>query len=510
MAGNNIIITAVAENNIIITATINGQTIDIQVPSMVNVEITPNPLPYVQQNANWDSVSGVTEILNKPTLGTASALNVPVSGNASPTEVVLGSDTRLSASGVTSVTATSPILSSGGLTPNISIPVATSSSDGYATSTQISKLDGIASGAEVNVNADWNSVAGDSQILNKPTIPTQYTDELAQDAVGGILTNTGNVQFVYDDVTPKITASVDLSGKQNVLGFTPVPDTRTVNGHALTSDVTVSKTDVGLSNVDNTSDANKPISSATQTALDGKVDENLPITGATKTKITYDAKGLVTSGADATTSDIADSLNKRYVTDANLTTIGNQSGTNTGDNSVNSLYSGLATSKQDADPTLTALAGLDSTPGFIQQTSTDTFTKNSNVMLNSTGLLLDQTSPQTISNGSPIFNDGAQIRKFLKIMGLRFTPTIVTGDYIVLTTDWLIICNSISPISIFLLPSLGNGQTFKIKNVNTGVVTVYGDVTGTPDLIDGDASFPMIQWDMYNFSDYAVNNWAVS
>ena len=32
-----------------------------------------------------------------------------------------------------------------------------------------------------------------------------------------------------------------------------------------------------------------------------------------------------------TTADIADSLNKRYVTDANLTTIGNQSGTNTGD-----------------------------------------------------------------------------------------------------------------------------------------------------------------------------------
>ena len=61
------------------------------------------------------------------------------------------------------------------------------------------------------------------------------------------------------------------------------------------------------------------------------VVKNTAITGATKTKITYDAKGLVTSGTDATTSDIADSLNKRYVTDANLTVIGNTSGTNTGD-----------------------------------------------------------------------------------------------------------------------------------------------------------------------------------
>lgn len=41
-----------------------------------------------------------------------------------------------------------------------------------------------------------------------------------------------------------------------------------------------------------------------QTALDGKVDENSPITGATKTKITYDAKGLVTAGADAAIADI--------------------------------------------------------------------------------------------------------------------------------------------------------------------------------------------------------------
>ncbi len=42
-----------------------------------------------------------------------------------------------------------------------------------------------------------------------------------------------------------------------------------------------------------------------------------------------------------TTGDITDSSNKRYVTDANLITIGNQSGTNTGDNAVNTLYSGL-------------------------------------------------------------------------------------------------------------------------------------------------------------------------
>jgi hypothetical protein len=105
---------------------------------------------------------------------------------------------------------------------------------------------------------------------------------------------------------------------------------------------------IGAGGVDNTEFGYlNGVTSAIQTQLDSKVDENSAITGATKTKITYDAKGLVTAGADATTADIADSLNKRYVTDAQLVVVGNTSGTNTGDNAVNSLYSGLAASKQD-------------------------------------------------------------------------------------------------------------------------------------------------------------------
>ncbi len=40
-----------------------------------------------------------------------------------------------------------------------------------------------------------------------------------------------------------------------------------------TGDVTLGKGDVGLGNVDNTSDANKPVSTATQTALNNKVDK---------------------------------------------------------------------------------------------------------------------------------------------------------------------------------------------------------------------------------------------
>ncbi len=70
------------------------------------------------------------------------------------------------------------------------------------------------------------------------------------------------------------------------------------------------------------------------TAGTSYVVPNSSITGATKTKITFDAKGLVTAGADATTSDIAPSTNRNYVTDAQAGVLSNTSGTNTGDQTI--------------------------------------------------------------------------------------------------------------------------------------------------------------------------------
>jgi len=76
---------------------------------------------------------------------------------------------------VASVSGTAPIVSSGGTTPAISITAATTLAAGSMSAADKSKLDGIQAGAEVNVNADWNAVSGDAQILNKPTIVSSVT-----------------------------------------------------------------------------------------------------------------------------------------------------------------------------------------------------------------------------------------------------------------------------------------------------------------------------------------------
>lgn len=59
----------------------------------------------------------------------------------------------------------------------------------------------------------------------------------------------------------------------------------------------LTKSDVGLGNVDNTSDANKPVSSAQQTALNGKLNTwvSVPATAAstgTAGQLAYDASWL--------------------------------------------------------------------------------------------------------------------------------------------------------------------------------------------------------------------------
>ena len=79
------------------------------------------------------------------------------------------------------------------------------------------------------------------------------------------------------------------TGDQDLSGL--VPKTTTVNGHALSANVTVSASDVGLGNVDNTSDADKPISTATQTALNAKISSTEK--GANSGVATLDAGGKV-------------------------------------------------------------------------------------------------------------------------------------------------------------------------------------------------------------------------
>lgn len=211
-----------------------------------------------------------------------------------------------------------------------------------------------------------------------------------------------------------------------ILGFTPVAANSAITGatktkitydskglvtagaDATTADIADSTnkryvTDAQLVVIGNTSGTNT--GDQTLSGLGG-VASNPAITGATKTKITYDSKGLVTSGADATTADIADSTNKRYVTDAQLTVIGNTSGTNTGDQTLAGL-GGVATSRSISTTTplsgggdLSADRTLSIADAVADGTTKGAATFNANDFNSASGVIsLDYTNGQS-ANGS--------------------------------------------------------------------------------------------------------------
>jgi hypothetical protein len=125
------------------------------------------------------------------------------------------------------------------------------------TDAEQSKLSGISSGAEVNavdsVNTQTGAVVLDADDISDATTTNKFTNASDISKLSGIQ------------------AGAEVNAVDSVFG-------RTGAVTAQSGDYT--KADVGLANVDNTSDADKPISTATQTALDAKQgDITLTTTG---------------------------------------------------------------------------------------------------------------------------------------------------------------------------------------------------------------------------------------
>lgn len=110
--------------------------------------------------------------------------------------------------------------------------------------------------------------------LNAVADPANGIFNTIQDAIDyNITANSTAILDYFASLTPPIIyTSIGTVYKNIYNGIISygVPETRTVNGHALSGDVTVTKSDISLGNVDNTTDANKPVSTATQTALNLK------------------------------------------------------------------------------------------------------------------------------------------------------------------------------------------------------------------------------------------------
>ena len=118
------------------------------------------------------------------------------------------------------------------------------------TNTLKTKLDGIETGAQVNVNADWNATTGDAEILNKPTIPAAQVNS-DWNATSGV------AEILNKPSIPTLTSDLINDGEDGV------------NPFITAADLPTSVTSVGLTMPSAFNVANSPITSAGTLAVTG-------------------------------------------------------------------------------------------------------------------------------------------------------------------------------------------------------------------------------------------------
>jgi len=268
---------------------VNGQTGAVTIPA------SPT-----QVNSDWNSVAGVSQILNKPALfdGKYTSLsNVPAAFVPTPHTHVIADVT--------------------GLQNALDSKIGTSTAIPYL------QLTGTPVIPAAQVNSDWNATSGVAFILNKPTIPVvNYpvisvnsktgTVVLSASDVGAIATGASIPYSTLTGVPTVVTKTSQLTNDSGYLTTVTYPVT-SVN--TKTGAVVLTNLDVGAAATNHT----HVISDVTglQTSLDGKISvgANIPYSTITGKPTTLSGYGI-TDGV--TTTSLTTTLST-YATTSALT-----------------------------------------------------------------------------------------------------------------------------------------------------------------------------------------------
>jgi hypothetical protein len=136
-------------------------------------------------------------------------------------------------------------------------------------------------GAGIDWNADTDAFDIANTVATTANITTHNDDTtgvhgIADTSVLATTTNVSTAQTAAETtasgyVTTHNSATTNVHGIADTAVLVTTTGTQTLTNKTITSPVGITKTDVGLGNVDNTTDALKPVSTATQTALDLKL-----------------------------------------------------------------------------------------------------------------------------------------------------------------------------------------------------------------------------------------------
>lgn len=194
-------------------------------------------------------------------------------------------------------------------------------------------------------------------------------DSLTINSIAGLedaLSNKQPLSSILTNTSASFTTTL-LSKLNNIEANAQVNTVNSVAGK--TGTVVLNKNDVGLNNVDNTSDTNKPISVPVQNALSNKVDKEAgkqlsteDFTTGEKTKLSGIAVGATQNASDASLRDRA--------THTGVQPISSVEGLQTALNSIPTLVSELENDSgyltEETDPTVPAWAKEPTKPSYTK------------------------------------------------------------------------------------------------------------------------------------------------
>lgn len=148
-------------------------------------------IPSGQVNSDWAASSGVAQILNKPTFGTAAFQNITAfdpAGSAAAAQAF--AIQRSNQSGTQPASTISDFSNAALAAVTWSTLTGKPTFATVATSGSYNDLTGRPTIPAAQVNSDWNAVSGVAQILNKPTIPTILPRSFSTPTFAGSTTAT--------------------------------------------------------------------------------------------------------------------------------------------------------------------------------------------------------------------------------------------------------------------------------------------------------------------------------
>ena len=378
-------------------------------------------------------------------------------------------------------------------TSDLSKPISTATQAALAT--KISSAD---AAAALNLKLDANKVGAVNGVASLNALGKVPTDQipaisfssvkvlgsqaemlaLSSAVVGSVVIRTDvNKNFVLS-ATPASTIGnwIEL--------LTPAPPVQTVNGY--TGNISITKTDLGLGNVQNTSDADKTISTQTQTALDAKVDK---VTGKALSTNDY-TTAEKTKLAAITGTNTGDQDLSSYATNTNLALKANlASPTFTGTVTTSAINTGTLSSTSVTAPTYA------STPKTLTYTGATINWNpaqglNAAITLTQNSSLSFTSAPPVGSYGTVVLTQDATGSRTITLPSITGVSNKILGSTSTTTVSLSTAANSKDILNFYYdgancYWNIGQGYGAASSSSNSGTTNLASSVTGILALANG-------------------------